>query len=70
MRKQEDGNNSELIHDNNEFVPLALSIRQFWGKNQMNVLSQPPYFPDLSACDFFLLLNLKLAVRWRRFWHY
>ena len=51
--------NSWFLHHDNAPAHSALSIRQFCAKNQMTVLPQPPYSPDLAPCDFFLFPKLK-----------
>ncbi len=45
--------NSCLLHRNNAFAHNALSIRQFLVKNNITMLEQPLYSPDLAPCDFF-----------------
>ena len=55
-----------LPHDN---APAhnALEIREFLVKNNIAVLEQPPYSPDLAPCDFFLLPKLKEVIKGTRF---
>ena len=48
-----------LHHDNAPAAPNALGIREFLAKNNIAVLEQPPYSPDLAPCDFFLFSKLK-----------
>jgi len=50
---------SWLLHHNNALAHNALSIREFFVKNNIAVLEQPPYSPDLAPCDFFLFPKLK-----------
>ena len=59
--------NSWFLHHDNAPAHSALSIRQFCAKNQMTVLPQPPYSPDLAPCDFFLFPKLKSVLKGRRF---
>jgi hypothetical protein len=33
----------------------------------MAVIPDPPYFPDLAPCDFFLFPEMKLKLKGRRF---
>jgi hypothetical protein len=33
----------------------------------MAVIPHPPYFPDLTPCDFFLFPKMKLKLKGRRF---
>jgi transposase len=35
----------------------------FWHKKYIPVLSQAPYSPDLSPCDFYLFQKLKSRVK-------
>ena len=37
----------------------SLIVRQFLARNQVCVLNNPPYPPDLFPCDFSLFLKLK-----------
>jgi len=46
---------------------IALGIREFLAKNNIAVLEQPPYFPDLAPCDFFLFPKLKKVIKGTRF---
>ena len=45
---------SWLLHHDNAPAHNALSI-QFLAENNIAVLEQPPYSPDLAPCDFFLV---------------
>jgi len=53
-----------LHHDN---ASHALLIREFCAKNQMTVLPQPPYSPDLVPANFFMFSKLKSVLKGRRF---
>jgi len=55
-----------LPHDN---APAhnALGIREFLAKNNIDVLEQPSYSPDLAPCDFFLFPKLKKVIKGTRF---
>ena len=37
--------------------------RGFLAKNNIAVLEQPPYSPDLAPCDFFLFPKLKEVIK-------
>ena len=50
---------SWLLYHDNAPAHNALSIRQFLAENNIAVLEQPPYSPDLAPCDFFLFPKLK-----------
>ena len=41
-----------MLHHDNAPSHNALSIREFLAKNNIAVMDQPPYSPDLAACDF------------------
>ena len=58
---------SWLLHHNNAPVHNALSIREFLAKNNIAVLEQPPYSPDLVPCDFFLFPKPKEVMKETRF---
>ena len=48
-----------LLHHDNAPAPNALRIREFLAKNNIAVLEQLPYSPDLVPCDFCLFSKLK-----------
>ena len=54
---------SWLLQHDNAPAHNALGIREFLAKNNIAVLEQPPYSPDLASCDFFLLPKLKEVIR-------
>ena len=58
---------SWLLHHDNAPAHNALSIRQFLAENNIAVLEQPPYLPDLAPCDFFLFLKLKGVIKGTHF---
>ena len=58
---------SWLLHHDNAPAHNALSIRQFLAENNIAVLEQPPYSPDLAPCDFFLFPKLKGVIKGTRF---
>ena len=41
--------------------------REFLAKNNIAVLEQPPYSPDLAPCAFFLYPKLKKVIKGTRF---
>ena len=45
---------SWVLHHDNAPSHNALSIREFLAKNNIAVMDQPPYSPDLAPCDFFV----------------
>ena len=58
---------SWLLHHDNAPVHNALSMREFLAKNNIAVLEQPPYSPDLAPSDFFLFPKLKGVIKGSRF---
>ena len=58
---------SWLLRHGNTPVHNALSIHEFLAKNNIAVLEQPPYSPDLAPCDFFLFPKLKGVMKGMRF---
>ena len=44
-----------------------MGIREFLSKNNIAVLEQPPYSPNLAPCDFFLFPKLKEVIKGTRF---
>ena len=41
----------------------ALKFCNYLAKNEVSVLSQPPYSPDLAPCDFYLFPKLKIVMK-------
>lgn len=68
-RKRPDlwANNSWILHHDNAPSHTAIIVSEFLAKNSTNVISQPPYSPDMAPCDFFLFPRLKLPLRGTRF---
>ena len=58
---------SWLLHHDNAPACNALGIWEFLAKNMIAILEQPPYYPDLAPCDFFLFLKLKKVIKGTRF---
>ena len=55
-----------LQHDNAP-CHTAVFINEFLAEKSIPVVPLPPYFPDLSPCDFFLFLRLKTHLKGRHF---
>ncbi|UYV64317.1 hypothetical protein LAZ67_3000269 [Cordylochernes scorpioides] len=55
-----------LDHDNTP-AHTSLLVRDFLAKNNTLMMPQPPYFPDLAPCDFFLFPKLKRPMKGRRY---
>jgi len=54
---------SRLLHHDNAPAHNALGIREFLAKNNIAVLEQPPYSPDLVPYDFLLFPKLKKVIK-------
>ena len=54
------------LHDNAP-VHQAVDVQELLARKQVYVLHQPPYSPNLSPCDYFLFLKLKLPLKGRLF---
>ena len=57
---------SWVLHHDNAPLHNALSIREFLAKNNIAVMDQPPYSPDMALCDF-LFPKLKGTIKGTRF---
>jgi len=58
---------SWLLHHDNAPAHNALGISEFLAKNNIVVLEQPLYSPDLAPCGFFLFPKLKEVIKGARF---
>ena len=58
---------SWLLHHDNALAHNAFGIREFLAKNNIAVLEQPPYSPDLAPSDFLLFPKLKEIIKGTRF---
>jgi len=58
---------SWLLHHDNAPAHNALGIREFLAKNNIAVLEQLPYSPDLAPYDFFLFPKLKKVMKGTHF---
>ena len=58
---------SWLHHHDNAPAHNAWEILEFLAKNNIAVLEQPPYSPDLAPCDFLLFPKLKEVIKGIRF---
>jgi transposase len=56
-----------MLHHDNAPCHTAVSIIEFLAEKSIPVVSQPPYSPDLSPCDFFLFPRLKNHWKGRHF---
>jgi transposase len=56
-----------MLHHDNSPAHTSLLIREFLAKNEITVVPQPPYSPDLAPADFFLFPKLKSSLKGQRF---
>ena len=56
-----------LLGYDNAPAHKAISVMQFLVKKQIIALDQPPYFPDLVPCDFWLFSRLKAVMKGTHF---
>lgn len=59
--------NSWLLHHDNAPAHTSLLVREYLTKNQVTIIAQAPYSPDMAPADFFLFPKLKIPLRGRRF---
>jgi len=60
-------NKTWMLHHNNAPAHASLLIREFLAKQDMIVVPQPTYSPDLAPADFFLFPKLKSTLKGHRF---
>jgi len=63
--KWQDGN--WILHHDNAPVHTSHLVQQFLAKHGTAQLQQPPYSPDLTPCDSFLISRLKKGLKGHRF---
>jgi transposase len=51
----------------NVLAHKALSVKQFLANKNISVLEHPPYFPDLTPCDFCLFPEIKSVLKGTHF---
>ena len=51
-----------MLHHDNARPHTARSVLQFLAKNNLPVLPQAPYPPDLAPCDLFLFTKMKMEL--------
>ena len=56
----------KLLHDN---IPAhkSATVQEYLKESGLDVLDHPPYYPDLSPCDFWLFQRLKEMLAGHRF---
>lgn len=58
---------SWFLHHDNASIHTAHLTRDYLVKNNVHVIPQAPYSPDMAPCDFFLFPKLKLPLRGKHF---
>ena len=56
-----------LLHHDNASAHTAAATLDFLAENGVQLVSHPPYSPDLAPCDFFLFPLVKNQLRGTRF---
>ena len=56
-----------MLHHDNTPCHTVIPMNEFLPKKGISRVPQPPYSPDLSPCDFFLLPELKFHPKGRHF---
>ena len=56
-----------LLHHDNASAHTAAKTLDFLAENSVQLVSHPPYSPDLAPCDFFRFLTIKEKIRGIRF---
>lgn len=56
-----------LLHHDNATAHTAAKTNDFLHERGVQLISHPPYSPDLSPCDFFLFPSAKKKLRGKRF---
>ena len=66
-RRPRSGLRGLKLHHDNAPAHAAILTREFLHEKSLPTLPHPPYSPDLSPCDFWLLPKLKEQLKGRRF---
>lgn len=66
-RKELWDNKSWFLHHDNAPAHTSRLVRDYLNKNNVNIVPQAPYSPDMAPCDFFLFPKLKLPLRGKHF---
>ena len=66
-RRPKTGTRGLLLHHDNASAHTAAKTLDFLAENSVQLVSYPPYSPDLAPCDFFLFPKVKEKIRGIRF---
>ena len=67
QRRPKTGLKGLLWHHDNASVHTAALTIDFLSENSIQLVSHPPYSPDLAPCDFFLFPSVKEKIRGTNF---
>ncbi len=56
-----------FLHHDNALTPCSLTVQQYLTKKVVTAIPDPPYSPDLSSCDFFIVPQFKQMMKGKRF---
>ena len=68
MRRPGTGTLGLMLHHDNASAHTAHVTTDFLASEGVQLLSHPPYSPDLAPCDFFLFPHVKKQLRGTRFY--
>lgn len=60
-------NKTFILHHDNAPAHASRLVSQFLTNTNTSLLTQPPYSPDLSPCDFFLFPKIKKTMKGKRY---
>jgi hypothetical protein len=60
-------NEQWFLHHDNAPSHTSLVVQQFLAKENIPVITQPPYSPDLTPSEFWLFPTLKIGLKGMRF---
>ncbi|KAI6652366.1 Histone-lysine N-methyltransferase SETMAR-like [Oopsacas minuta] len=66
-RRPKTGVRGLLLHHDNASAHTAAKTLDFLAENSVQLVSHPPYSPDLAPCDFFLFPTINEKIRGIRF---
>jgi hypothetical protein len=56
-----------ILHHDNAPSHFALTVHEFFAKNDTIIMDHPSYSPDLAPCDFLLFTKVKTIMRGEHF---
>ena len=66
-RRPRTGTRGLLLHHDNASAHTAAATLDFLQENNVQLVTHPPYSPDLAPCDFFLFPQIKKQLRGKPF---